>query len=274
MQGKIHQNKMESTENPHGKFLSFAEIVQDRDSLVKITEDGMLFAVDLVMVMTGKDRNMAADVLRRIPCELFETKKIVERQSIRGGHPTKLVSFSDAIELVMALPGKKAKKVRIQFADVIRRYLAGDQTIISEINSNAKSTSPVAQLARETAVNGTKTSIRRRRREDDALICNEMVTLAEQMRFVKQAFKFQRTALKLVDYEDLKEQNERILMDLKTDEASLLEEIKTARECNYQLETELLALESGEHSDRLKIIDNIKTIRILIGIRRDSDYDE
>ena len=35
------------------KVMSFAEVVQGRDATVRVTPDGMLYAVDLVMVMTG-----------------------------------------------------------------------------------------------------------------------------------------------------------------------------------------------------------------------------
>jgi hypothetical protein len=50
----------------------------------------------------------------------------------------------------MVLPGKLAKEVRKQFADVIHRYMAGDSNLISEIQANAQSAAPVAQIARET----------------------------------------------------------------------------------------------------------------------------
>jgi len=62
----------------------------------------------------------------------------------------KLISFTDAIQLVMVLPGQMAKEVRKQFADVIHRYFAGDATLVPEIEANAQSAEPVAQLARET----------------------------------------------------------------------------------------------------------------------------
>lgn len=43
--------------------ISFAEIIHDRDSSVRVTHDNMIYAVDLVMVMTGSDRRYAAQVL-------------------------------------------------------------------------------------------------------------------------------------------------------------------------------------------------------------------
>ncbi len=59
------------------------------------------------------------------------------------------MTFQDAIELIMVLPGKVAKETRAQFANIIRRYMAGDETLVDEIRSNAESHAPVAQLARE-----------------------------------------------------------------------------------------------------------------------------
>lgn len=65
------------------------------------------------------------------------------------------------------LPGRVAKETRTQFADIIRRYLAGDHSLISEIRDNAESASPVAQMARESL--GIETdqdrSLKRRREE-------------------------------------------------------------------------------------------------------------
>jgi hypothetical protein len=39
-----------------GNMISFAEIVQGRDASVRVTVDGMIYAVDLVMVMTVSQR--------------------------------------------------------------------------------------------------------------------------------------------------------------------------------------------------------------------------
>ena len=68
----------------------------------------------------------------------------------RGGYATKLLTFQHAIELVMVLPGKVAKETRTQFANIIRRYMAGDATLVPEIQANAQSASPVAEMARAT----------------------------------------------------------------------------------------------------------------------------
>lgn len=61
---------------------------------------------------------------------------------------TKLLSFKDAAEFIMVLPGEFAKGVRKQFADIITRYAAGDKSLHNEIDANAASDSPIAQMAR------------------------------------------------------------------------------------------------------------------------------
>jgi hypothetical protein len=80
----------------------------------------------------------------------YQAKKMLERSLPgRGNGRTKLVSFKDGIELIMVLPGKIAKETRAQFAGIIQRYLAGDHSLIAEIQSNAASSAPIAELARE-----------------------------------------------------------------------------------------------------------------------------
>lgn len=76
-------------------------------------------------------------VISRIPEEIFPSSKITERQlSSRGGPKTKLITLEDAIELVMALPGKKAKLIRKGMVNIIMRYLDGDRSMCQEILEN------------------------------------------------------------------------------------------------------------------------------------------
>lgn len=124
------------------KTISFAEIVQERDASVRVTDDGMIFAVDLVMVMTGKNSNHSNETLRDINDSLFNNEKFVIRSR------TRYLSFEHAIELVMVLPGKVAKETRTQFAGIIRRYMAGDVSLAMEVEANAQSAAPIAQMAR------------------------------------------------------------------------------------------------------------------------------
>ncbi len=63
-----------------GNTISFAEIVQGRDTSVRVTVDGMIYAVDLVMAMTGKDRDHASQALRSLTSDLFDASNFHERR--------------------------------------------------------------------------------------------------------------------------------------------------------------------------------------------------
>lgn len=120
-----------------GRAFSFAEVIKGRDAVVPVTDDELLHVIPFVMVVTGKDRNNAGRDLRDLKDEFFHSTKIVERRlSTHGGPKTKLISFQDAIELVMVLPGKIARKTRKQFVEIIVRYLDGDETMCQEIQKN------------------------------------------------------------------------------------------------------------------------------------------
>lgn len=165
------------------RYFSFAEIVQGRDASVRVTHDGLLYAVDLVMVVTEKNRDEAGMVLRRIPEDVFLSINLIERKMQgRGNAHTKLVTFQNAIKLVMVLPGHVASEVRTQFASIINRYLAGDHTLISEIQSNAESTSPVAQMARESLGISTEEDLRRKRLREDLELQKLQVEIEDRKR--------------------------------------------------------------------------------------------
>ena len=97
--------------------LSFAAIVQGRDSSVRITDDGLTDLVDLVMVVTGKNCNDSNETLRDLKSSLFDKEKIL----IRGKR--RYLTLRDAITLIMVLPGKMAKELRSQFAEIIENYI-------------------------------------------------------------------------------------------------------------------------------------------------------
>jgi hypothetical protein len=179
------------------KCLSFAEIVQGRDTSVRMTHDKLLFAVDLVMVMTGANRDDAGKVLRRLSDELFSSDKLSERNTGGSGNSkTKLVSFEHAIELVMVLPGKIAKETRTMFANILKRYLAGDQSLILEVNANAVSNSPIAQMARDSLGiekdDPVMVGFKRKREQVELLKLEEEVKAMTQTRILEAAEKLER----------------------------------------------------------------------------------
>ena len=97
--------------------LSFAAIVQGRESSARVTEDGLVDLVDLVMVVTGKNCNDSNEVLRDLKPSLFDKGLILMRGKRR------YVTLKDAITLIMVLPGKMATELRKQFAEIIEKYI-------------------------------------------------------------------------------------------------------------------------------------------------------
>jgi hypothetical protein len=133
------------------KLFSFAEVVPGCDASVRVTDDGLMVAVDLVMVASGKNKNDAGKDLRELKEDIFPAANFAVRTLAgKGNVNIRLVSFQDAIELIMVLPGKVARETRKAFASIIHRYLAGDKSLITDIEANAGSSSPIAQLARAT----------------------------------------------------------------------------------------------------------------------------
>jgi len=133
--------------------------------------DGRMVAVETAMLVTGKDRNTAGAALRNIPEGQFSSTKFVEKRLPgKGNGKTKLLTFDDTIELIMVLPGKMAKEFRTKFVDIIKRYLAGDHSLIQEIQTNAQSDAPINQMARDALQSDHDTdgtNLKRKREELD-----------------------------------------------------------------------------------------------------------
>jgi hypothetical protein len=194
-------------EDTQGSYLSFAEIVQGRDTTVRVSYDGLIYAVDLIMAVTGKNCNDSNEVLRGLQPSVFDKEKLVVRTRSR------LLTFDHAIELVMVLPGKKAKGIRSKFAEIIRQYLRGDKTMVKELKCNSDSASlayvksPVANHI------GTKRGFKE-------------INVGHDMEFVSRSFDLQEEALEMrhcQDISSLKNQNQN-LVEMMAENAILSEE--------------------------------------------------
>lgn len=130
------------------RTIAFDELVPGSDG-VRITEDGLLWAVDLVVAVKGGSRSNAARDLREIPDELFSNQKLIRKSMPgKGNCNTILLAFEDALELIMVLPGNTAKAFRVQACDILKRFFAGDQSLHAEINRNSASSAPIHAMAR------------------------------------------------------------------------------------------------------------------------------
>lgn len=247
------------------RFISFGEVVKDRDAYVPVTEDGLLYAVSLVMVMTGKNRDDAGKVLRRLTEDVFDADKYTERQSDKGGRPTKLLTLQNAIELVMVLPGKIAKDARKQFADIITRYKAGDQSIIVETNCNAISNDQIAELSRSFVAKAKETQVEKKRTfsaveiEANPENLNQQLVLYTKLDVVLKSFnEKRRDEVKIKKEEadiEIKNLREKAEIEIKTRESNLaLEEKEKKLALDTRREELALRKEEIELDERQKTL--------------------
>jgi hypothetical protein len=201
------------------KYLSFEEIVHGRDATVRITDDGFIHVIDLVMVISGMSRDDAGKTIRRIPEELFPSDKMSERSLPgKGNGRTKLVTFQDALELIMVLPGKIAKESRVQFADIIKRYLAGDESLVQEIRANAESDSVISKLARESLdADNTERLAHKRKLEqleiEERMIALEMKKTETQSKLIDMMAKTAELYTNLCPNQEIDERGRVLLKD-------------------------------------------------------------
>jgi len=131
---------------------------------------------DIIMHMCEKDSNDAGQIWRRTS---QDNKNEVQTFCLhvqfpgRGEKTQPVITFPGAIKLAMFLPGEKAKSSRSQMTSILQRYFAGDKSLITEIEANAISSDPVAQMARdslpEPSVEDRAIETRKRRLEIETL---------------------------------------------------------------------------------------------------------
>jgi hypothetical protein len=117
---------------------------------VRVTPGWHINAIDLVFaVCQPADRRIAANTLRRLINKklLMESDitYVVHCQSREIG----IVSFPNAIKLLMLLGGRNAMIEREKFARVLYLFYAGDAELKSKIDDNAESKMWINILARE-----------------------------------------------------------------------------------------------------------------------------
>jgi hypothetical protein len=80
-----------------------------------------------------------------------------------------VITFLGALKMIMFLPGEAAKNHRSAMANILRRYFAGDPSLLDEVNANAVSESPVAQMARASiaAEGGNQIDDSRKRKREE-----------------------------------------------------------------------------------------------------------
>ena len=112
----MHPKSVDDTLGMNGVTTLSLEGIAPGDR-VRFTEDGLLYAIDLAMIITEKSRHDAEKELQRFATLMYE-------RNITGKGKTKLISFNDANELITGLPSKLTKTARVKFAKLIKRSLS------------------------------------------------------------------------------------------------------------------------------------------------------
>ena len=128
---------------------------------VRVTKDSLqgckrISARDIISVVCKKDRNQAAEVWRNVVSEGKVIGKVnhftlvLEFQfSGRGQHKQPVLSLKEAFQLLMVLPGERAKQFRTSTAQLLLKYFAGDESLVNEIRANAQFGGLLNEMARE-----------------------------------------------------------------------------------------------------------------------------
>jgi len=209
-----------------------------------------------------------SQILRRIPEDIFPSSKLVTKKTPGSGNAhTKLLSFDNAIELIMVLPGKIAKQIRTQFADIIRRYLAGDATLAEDIEANAAADEPIQNAARASIKSNP---MKRKRLVEEAegldMIATSCMKFSQGNPHYKEFIQLKKEEYELdLDKEqrmmtiDLKKKEEMINIDLKVKEEMIKIEVKGELE-KLGIERQKHALLNESRKDDLKYQRELKAL--------------
>jgi len=106
---------------------------------------------DAIMHIGNQTAKYANSTWGRLPAHLKKKLETELRYFQFPGQGKKLepvITFKGALELIMWVGGKHAKKYRSKMASILIKYYAGDGTLNEQIQANAQSSAPVAQMAR------------------------------------------------------------------------------------------------------------------------------
>lgn len=133
--------------------IPFDEIVPGATARMTVIDDMQYLSIrDVFMHVGGYSSNTANKNWDRFNPEDKEELKTFCRQFRFPGPgnptPTTVISFPGVLKLVMKIGGVNAKRYRTAMVKILTRYYAGDDSLTDEIQANAQSAAPIAQMAR------------------------------------------------------------------------------------------------------------------------------
>jgi hypothetical protein len=159
------------------------ESVAPQSTPVRVTDDGLMFALDLFTVLTGRDRKKASQTLARIGSKSETASLLTLRTSAHKKNPRKLVSFGNAIHLLLTLPRRTASlPTRRAIAQVLVNYFEKDVNgpTPRETPAVKPTTDDVASMERKLAMERAAIDLERQRAQLPLEQIRKCIELASQ----------------------------------------------------------------------------------------------
>ncbi len=132
--------------------IPFGELVPDANvRFVRIDGKYYMSIRDLIMVFCETNNDYAAQIWRKMDQDRKnEVRAFISNHKFSGSGQKiqDVITLPGALKLIMWLPGNAAKDFRSKTTEILTRYLAGDCTLLREIEANAASDHPVNNMAR------------------------------------------------------------------------------------------------------------------------------
>lgn len=136
--------------------IPFDEISAGSNAKLTIIDSVQYLSIqDIIMHIGNQTAKYASSTWGRLPADLKKEIETEVRYFQFPGQGKKLepvITFKGALKLIMWVGGKHAKKYRSKMASILIRYYAGDDTLNEQIQANAQSSAPLAQMARAALV--------------------------------------------------------------------------------------------------------------------------
>ena len=121
-------------------MISFGEIVPGATVRFIVIEGKQYLSLrDLIQHMCNKDNNQAGRIWRDLDVNFKEEiEEYLAEHQFQGKGQSKqpVITCRAAIKLLMLLPGSQAKATRSAAAEILARYVEGDQSLCLEIANN------------------------------------------------------------------------------------------------------------------------------------------
>jgi hypothetical protein len=133
--------------------IDITDIFNNGARVIRMTSDDPPKAscVDFVMAVTGQDSNNSNRLMKRLQEDDTPYWSNLKKHQFSGPgqKPNYVLSASEAIELLMVLPGKVAKQFRRECAKLITRVFGGDDSVKQLLHENAMSDAPLQTWCRQ-----------------------------------------------------------------------------------------------------------------------------